>query len=110
MSGESAAAARLAQSIRKLSRNNYDKIEYATITAPPPSVRIRVDNLPFDLDRDDLVIPDHLLEHERTARINAGDPVTITFDHALHPGTRVLVVAISEGQKYAILGTLGGGK
>lgn len=102
----------LVEIIREIGRNDFDKFEYATVIAPPPSIIIRVDNMPIDLDRDDVVIAGHLLEHERAAKIDSGggyNDVTIAFDHALPAGQRILVASMNNGQKYAVLATIGGG-
>ncbi len=94
--------------MRKYGRSDFDKFEYATVITGPPGIVIRVDNMAIDLDADDLVIADHLLAHERTATI-AGEVTTISFDHALPAGARVLVASIKNGQKYAVLARIGGG-
>ena len=107
---EGSPAAQLLEIIRKYGRNDFDKFEYAMVTAEPPNIRIRVDNMPFDLDVDDLVIARHLLAHERTAKINEGNPVTISFDHSLPVGTRVLVASMKNEQKYAVLAAIKAGE
>lgn len=94
--------------IRKYGRNDYDKLEYGTVKSPPPNLVISIDNVPIDFDSDDLIVPAHLLAHEREVTINGND-TTITFDHSLPTGTRVLVSSMSDGQKYAILCTIGDG-
>lgn len=74
--------------IRDVGHNEYDKLELATVIASSPDIRIRIDNMAIDLDADDLVIPEHIL------------------DIKLNPGSRVLIMSMNNGQKYAILGKI----
>lgn len=40
-------------------------IELATVIAPPPALVIKVDNMPVNLEGDDLIVCQHLLNYER---------------------------------------------
>jgi len=92
-----------------LSKAAGTRIEFATVTAPAPSVRIKIDNMPIDLDAADLVICEHLAEHTRTAKISGGAPVEIEYEAALVAGDRVIVAEMPGGQYYVVLDRIGGG-
>lgn len=40
-------------------------IELATVVSPPPSLKIRIDNMDLLLEGDDLIVCEHLLDHQR---------------------------------------------
>ncbi|WP_239613951.1 DUF2577 domain-containing protein [Cohnella mopanensis] len=85
------------------------RFEFATVTAPLPSIRVKVDNCPIELDADDLVICEHLTQHKRTASINGGAPVEIEYEASLSAGDRVVVASINDGQLYVVIDRIGGG-
>ncbi|MUG87650.1 DUF2577 domain-containing protein [Paenibacillus timonensis] len=93
---------RLHHVIREIGYNKDVDIEFATILAPLPNIRARVDGQPFELDADDLIVCEHLTEHKREAEIN-GSAVEITFKDALKAGDRVVIVSYLAGQDYVIL-------
>ncbi|WP_149093427.1 DUF2577 domain-containing protein [Paenibacillus terrae] len=57
--------------IKQLGRNVEVAIEYATILAPPPALRVQVDNMKIELDGDDVIIPEHLREHTRKVSVKS---------------------------------------
>lgn len=59
----------LHQVIKRVGRNDFDKFELATVTSPPPEIRIRVDNWPIDLEADDIIVAEHLTRHTRIVTI-----------------------------------------
>lgn len=127
---EGSGASQLAQVIQKFGRNDFDKLELATVTSSPPELRIKVDNMPIELEADDLVVAEHLtrhtrivtLTHEQDAERDVGDTVPfpkdndsdgdlyrklsyveLRFEDVLKTGDRVLVSSMNDGQTYAIL-------
>lgn len=117
--------------IKEVGYNKDVDIEFATVTAAPPDLRIKIDNMPLELDADDLVICEHLTEHTRKATISggtiaqtttqAGDPphthqitsftlkdADIKFEAALAVGDRVIVASNEAAQVYVILDRIGG--
>lgn len=105
---EGSGRAKLRGVLEALGRNPY-VIEFATVTSPLPGIRAKVDNMPIELDADDLVICEHLTQHTRTASINGGAASTIVYEAALATNDRVIVAAINNGQNYVILDRIGGG-
>jgi hypothetical protein len=117
--------------VQTLGYNKDVDIEFATVTAAPPNLRIKIDNMPVELDVDDLVICEHLTEHTRKATISggtialtttsAGDPshthqitsfevtdADVKFGTALAVGDRVIVASNETAQVYVILDRIGG--
>ncbi|MGG1644148.1 DUF2577 domain-containing protein [Paenibacillus sp. NRS-1782] len=62
--------------IKQLGHNVEVDIEYATIIAPPPALRVQVDNMKIELDGDDVIVPEHLREHTRKVSVKAVEPTT----------------------------------
>ncbi|MDH6675719.1 hypothetical protein M2277_006440 [Paenibacillus sp. LBL] len=107
--------------IKTLGYNKDVDIEFATVTAAPPDLRIKIDNMPVELDADDLVICEHLTEHTRKATISSGTvqidgqasslaitDADVKFDAALAVGDRVIVASNETAQVYVILDRIGG--
>ncbi|MGP0579203.1 DUF2577 domain-containing protein [Paenibacillus peoriae] len=57
--------------IKQLGHNVEVDIEYATIIAPPPALRVQVDNMKIELDGDDVIVPEHLREHTRKVSVKS---------------------------------------
>ncbi|WP_025846473.1 DUF2577 domain-containing protein [Brevibacillus agri] len=120
----------LRQVVAEVGRNDYDKLELATVTAPPPALRIKIDNMALELEADDLVVAEHLtrhkrivtIRHEQDAERDVGDTepkprdndstgslawtysyVEMQFEDVLKAGDRVLVSSMNDGQTYVIL-------
>lgn len=130
---EGTGASQLVQLIQHFGYNKDVDIEIATVTSPPPALRIKIDNMPVELEADDLVVAEHLTRHTRivTIRHSAGMPrdlgdttgtdsvlvdgmtpgystfdydfVELTFEDVLKPGDRVIVASINDDQTYVIL-------
>ncbi len=119
----------LRQVVAEVGRNDYDKLELATVTAPPPALRIKIDNMALELEADDLVVAEHLtrhtrivtITHEQDAERDVGDTepkprdndssgslawahsyIELRFEDVLKPGDRVLVSSMNDGQTYVI--------
>ncbi|MBU9705929.1 DUF2577 domain-containing protein [Paenibacillus sp. AK121] len=66
--------------IKQLGHNVEVDIEYATILAPPPALRVQVDNMKIELDADDVIVPEHLREHTRKVSVKAVEPTTLELN------------------------------
>jgi len=53
---EGSGASKLVQLVREIGYNKDVDIELATVTAPPPNLKIKVDNMSVELQKDDLVV------------------------------------------------------
>lgn len=62
-------ASQIIQIIRCVGYNDFDRIELATVTSPPPNLRIRIDDMAIELEADDLVVAEHLTRHKRIVTI-----------------------------------------
>ncbi|MEC0370054.1 DUF2577 domain-containing protein [Paenibacillus chibensis] len=105
---EGSSVSQLRGLIKQVGYNKDVDIEFATVTAEPPSLRIKIDNMPIELDADDFVVAESLVKHTRKARIDGATPVDIEFENALKAGDRVIVASFKNGQGYAILDRIGG--
>ncbi|UKS30148.1 DUF2577 domain-containing protein [Paenibacillus sp. HWE-109] len=94
---------RLVQAIREIGRNDYDRIELATVTVALPAIAIKIDNMALTLDAGDIVIAEHLTEHTRQVTINGGSVAEMTVKSPLEAGDRVIVVSMNGGQSYVVL-------
>ncbi|KAF6658859.1 DUF2577 domain-containing protein [Paenibacillus polymyxa] len=66
--------------IKQLGHNVEVDIEYATILAPPPALRVQIDNMKIELDADDVIVPEHLREHTRKISVKATIPTTLELN------------------------------
>ena len=127
---EGSGVSRFAQEIKRLGYNDYDRFELATVVAPPPELRIKIDNMALELEADDVLVAEHLtrhkrivtIKHEQDAERDVGDTepkprdndstgslawtysyVEMQFEDVLKAGDRVLVASMNDGQSYVIL-------
>lgn len=89
--------------IKRLGHNRDVDIEFATVLAPLPDIRIKIDNMPFELDADDVVVCEHLCDHKREITINGGEIAEMTVMSPLKAGDRVAVAMYAENQGYLVL-------
>lgn len=62
------------QLIRQTGYNKDVDIELGAVTASPPEIRIKIDNMPIELEADDLIIAEHLMKHSRKVMLtNSGN-------------------------------------
>lgn len=117
---EGNGAAKLIQLMRKNGYNKDLDIELATVIAPPPALVIRCNRDNMELDKDDLIIAEHLTEHVRTVSISGGSvtgtvtpsgnlttftltDATMTIKSPLRVGDQVIIVSANDGQLYYVL-------
>ncbi|MDR6883561.1 DUF2577 family protein [Bacillus sp. 3255] len=99
---EGTGPSRLAQIISQIGRNDFDKLEIATVTSQAP-LTIRVNGMKFDLHADDVIVADCVTDREEVIRRQDGTYETITRMNGLKVGDRVIVSSMNGGQLYAIL-------
>lgn len=61
----------LVQLMKEHGHNKDVDIVFGTITAPPPDIRVKVDNESLELKKDDVVILQYLTKHKRKIRITS---------------------------------------
>lgn len=81
---EGKAASKFIEVIRNCARNDYDRFRLGTISAPPPGLRLQIDNMRIELDAGDVIV--------------AGSVAGL-----LETGDRVICVSMNGGQLYVIL-------
>ena len=117
---EGGGFSQFAAAVRALGHNRDVDIEFATVTSASP-LRIKIDNMPVELDEDDFVVCEHLTEHTRKATISGGtariggEAATFTITDAdvklgavLAIGDRIIVASNEVAQVYVILDRIGG--
>lgn len=64
--------------IRQIGYNQDVNIETATITAPPPNLRIKIDGMTKELEADDVIVSEHLTKHTRHIKITNNGGTTLS--------------------------------
>jgi Protein of unknown function (DUF2577) len=119
---EGNGASQLVQLMKIHGHNKDVDIELATVTAAPPALRIKIDNMPIELEADDLIVAERLTTRKEKITITAPTvtatavgggniPVQlltlteaeIEYGDELSIGDRVIVAEVNEGQTYIIL-------
>lgn len=122
---EGSGASKMVQVIRKFGHNQDINIEFATVTSPPPNLKIKVDNMSIELDKDDLMVAEYLTKHKRKIKFTSSSVAEamstegfephvhditslvlegeMEFIDELKAGERVIVANIDSGQTYVIL-------
>lgn len=65
------------QMFREVGYSKPVNVERATVTAAAPNLRIKLDADGLELDKDDLVVMEHLTRHERVVSIDYKHPNTV---------------------------------
>ncbi|SMF91204.1 Protein of unknown function [Paenibacillus uliginis N3/975] len=89
--------------VREIGHNKDVDIEFATILAPLPDIRIKIDNMPIELDADDVTVCEHLRDHKREVTINGGEVVEMTVMSPIKAGDRVAVAMYADNQGYLVI-------
>lgn len=76
---EGSGRAQLRDVIKQIGYNKDVDIEYATVIAPPPALRIQIDGMKIELEDDDVIIPQSLTKHTRRVSVKGIDPVNVAF-------------------------------
>ncbi|MFB9328609.1 DUF2577 family protein [Paenibacillus aurantiacus] len=66
---EGSGASQLVQLIKELGHNIDVTIELGTVTAKPPELKIKIDNMNIELEKDDLIVAQSLTKHTRTVNL-----------------------------------------
>lgn len=69
LSVEGSPYSQLVQLIRKHGENKPIDVEIGVVVSAPPNIKIRLDSSPIELDKDDLIILEHLTRHERVVTL-----------------------------------------
>jgi hypothetical protein len=109
--------------IKRFGYNKDVDVLLATVTSDPPDLKIKVDNMSIELDKDDLIVSEHLTKHTRKVKMTSTSVVDsmtnvsshthditsliveadLEYDDTLKTGDRVIVVEVVESQSYLIL-------
>jgi hypothetical protein len=100
---EGNGAARLIQLMRQHGYNKDVDIELATVTSAPPNIKVKIDNMNIELDRDDLIVAQSLMKHKRQVKINGGTTSELEYQDELEVGDRIIVASVKNDQLYIVL-------
>ncbi|MNU66647.1 hypothetical protein D3C71_559670 [compost metagenome] len=75
---EGSGASQLVQLIRAIGYNSDVSIELATVTSPPPELKIKVDHMNVELEKDDLIVAQSLTKHKRTISLKSSGGTKIS--------------------------------
>jgi hypothetical protein len=68
---EGSGASQLVQLIRTLGYNSDVTMELATVTSAPPELKIKVDNMNVELEKDDLIVAQSLTRYTRKINLKS---------------------------------------
>ncbi|PGS55096.1 DUF2577 domain-containing protein [Bacillus sp. AFS041924] len=100
---EGSGASRLVKLIQMHGKNDSISICLATITAAPPSIKLKVDGDKFELESDDFEVAEHLTKHTRQVKIAGGATQSLAFQDELKVGDRVIVLSYNNDQRYFVM-------
>lgn len=122
---EGQGGSKLIQLIKQFGYNQDVNIELATVTSSAPNLKIKVDNMDVELEKDDLIVAEYLTAHSRTVKLTSSsvsDSMTsagyeshthnitsltiegkLDFNDVLKTGDRVIVAEINDGQSFIVL-------
>lgn len=105
---EGSPSAKMIQIIREYGFNEEMSIEVGTvISISPLSIHLESDGI--NLDRDDLIISEHLCKHDRSVNFKVGDVTVnkITFNAHLKKNDRVILIGDNDTQMYYLIDKVG---
>ncbi|MFF3021211.1 DUF2577 domain-containing protein [Gottfriedia sp. NPDC057948] len=100
---EGNGASRFIQLMKIHGKNDSMNVDYATITAAPPAIKLKIDGWKFELEADDFEVAEHLTKHTRQVKINGGATQTIEFQDGLKVGDKVIIVSYNNDQRFFVM-------
>jgi hypothetical protein len=98
---EGSGISQLAQRIRQLGYNEYDKFQLATVISRMP-MRIKIDHWPLTLDAEDLVFAEYLTDRIMTT-VTDGIETEVLVKSPLKVGDRVIVSSMNGEQTFLVV-------
>lgn len=76
---EGSGFSKMSQVIKNISVTSYNGItlELATVTVPLPNIKVKVDGMNIELEKEDLIIAEHLLKHGRRVNLSNSGGTTV---------------------------------
>ncbi|RCX16465.1 uncharacterized protein DUF2577 [Fontibacillus phaseoli] len=87
---EGSGASQLVQLIRAIGYNSDITIELATVTAKPPELKIKVDHMNVELEKDDLIVAQSLTKYKRKVNLNTEKKAEISSSSVSQASTLTL--------------------
>ncbi|WP_127529244.1 DUF2577 family protein [Paenibacillus kobensis] len=82
---EGSGASQLVSLIRTLGHNSDVNVELATVTSAPPDLKIRIDHMSVDLEKDDLIVAQSLTRHKRQVNLKSEGKAKISASNLKLP-------------------------
>lgn len=82
---EGSGASQLVGLIRTLGYNSDVTIELATVTSAPPDLKIRIDHMSLELEKDDLIVAQSLTRHKRQVSLKSEGKAKISASNFTVP-------------------------
>ncbi len=93
---EGSGASQLVQLIRAIGYNWDITLELATVTAPPPELKIKVDHMNVELEKDDLIVAQSLTKYKRKVNVKSEGKTEVSSTSITQAS--VLVVSSGSGE------------
>ncbi len=87
---EGSGASQLVQLIRKIGYNSEITFELATVTAKPPELKIKVDHMNVELEKDDLIVAQSLTKYTRKVNLSTENKAEISSSSISQSSTLTL--------------------
>ncbi|MFD1177104.1 DUF2577 family protein [Paenibacillus puldeungensis] len=100
---EGSGASQLVQLIRELGYNSEVTMELATVTAAPPELKIKVDHMNLELEKDDLIVAQSLTKHKRKINMKSEGKTKIS---AMNVNPKVPPFKFDPGAVFVGQGTI----
>lgn len=108
---DAGVGAKLRNLIKDIGRNSDTIIEFGIVTGTAP-LTVQIDATDFDLEADDLIVPQRLVEHTYTIDVELAAAPTwgrtqmTVYNPGLAVGDRLTLAQIKDGQMYVIIDKL----
>ncbi|MGP0587274.1 DUF2577 family protein [Paenibacillus timonensis] len=93
---EGSGASQLVQLIRAIGYNSDITLELATVTAAPPELKIKVDHMNVELEKDDLIVAQSLTKYSRKVNVKSEGKTEVSSTSITQAS--VLVVSSGSGE------------
>jgi len=103
---EGSGASQLVQLIRAIGYNTDVSIELATVTSAPPKLKIKVDHMNIELEKDDLIVAQSLTKHTRTINITSDSSAEMSSSSVSSTNEVKVMVGNVAGTGAATFGNL----
>jgi len=95
---EGSGASQLVQLIRAIGYNADISVELATVTSAPPKLKIKVDHMNLELEKDDLIVAHCLTKFTRQVKLKSSGKAKISASGLGISSTQTLTLSSGTGE------------